>query len=51
MVVDPDGYSWMVGTHRAEPTLQDRSRSLLSSFPLASIRSLLPGSMGALIER
>src|SRR5438309_76280 len=23
MVVDPDGYSWMVGTHKAEPTSQE----------------------------
>jgi hypothetical protein len=24
MVVDPDGYAWMVGTHKAEPTAREK---------------------------
>jgi len=28
MVVDPDGYSWMVGTHKAEPTLQEMKKKM-----------------------
>jgi uncharacterized glyoxalase superfamily protein PhnB len=25
-VVDPEGYAWMVGTHKAEPTLQGNEK-------------------------
>jgi hypothetical protein len=25
-VVDPEGYAWMVGTHKAEPTLQEMKK-------------------------
>jgi len=28
MVVDPDGYGWMVGTHKAEPTTQEMKRRM-----------------------
>ena len=28
MVVDPDGYGWMVGTHKAEPTTQEMKRKM-----------------------
>jgi PhnB protein len=28
MVVDPDGYAWMVGTHKAEPTTQEMKRKM-----------------------
>ena len=27
-VVDPDGYSWMVGTHKAEPTAKEMKKSM-----------------------
>jgi PhnB protein len=28
MVVDPDGYGWMVGTHKAEPTSQEMKKKI-----------------------
>jgi PhnB protein len=28
MVVDPDGYAWMVGTHKAEPTTQEMKKKM-----------------------
>jgi PhnB protein len=28
MVVDPDGYGWMVGTHKAEPTTQELKKKM-----------------------
>jgi uncharacterized glyoxalase superfamily protein PhnB len=28
MVVDPDGYGWMVGTHEAEPTTQEMKKKM-----------------------
>jgi PhnB protein len=27
-VVDPDGYSWMVGTHKAEPTAKEMRKGM-----------------------
>jgi hypothetical protein len=27
-VVDPEGYAWMVGTHKAEPTLQEMKKKM-----------------------
>ena len=27
-VVDPDGYTWMVGTHKAEPTTQEMKKKM-----------------------
>src|SRR5947208_13369599 len=27
-VVDPDGYSWMVGTHKAEPTVKEMKKGM-----------------------
>jgi uncharacterized glyoxalase superfamily protein PhnB len=27
-VVDPDGYSWMVGTHKAEPTVKEMNAKM-----------------------
>ncbi len=27
-VVDPDGYTWMVGTHKAEPTAQEMKKAM-----------------------
>jgi PhnB protein len=27
-VVDPDGYTWMVGTHQAEPTTQEMKKKM-----------------------
>jgi hypothetical protein len=28
-IVDPDGYSWMVGTHKAEPTPKEMKEKML----------------------
>jgi PhnB protein len=28
-VVDPDGYTWMVGTHKAEPTAKEMKKAML----------------------
>jgi len=28
IVVDPDGYPWMVGTHIAEPTPQEMNKAM-----------------------
>ena len=28
MVVDPDGYGWMIGTHKAEPTTQEIKKKM-----------------------
>jgi PhnB protein len=27
-IVDPDGYTWMIGTHRAEPTAKEMKRGM-----------------------
>jgi PhnB protein len=27
-VVDPDGYSWMIGTHKAEPTVKEMKKKM-----------------------
>ncbi len=32
MVVDPDGYSWMVGTHKAEPTSQQMKKKMVEQM-------------------
>jgi PhnB protein len=31
-VVDPDGYSWMVGTHKAEPTSQEMKKKMMEQM-------------------
>jgi len=28
-IVDPDGYTWMVGTHKAEPTAKEMKEKML----------------------
>jgi PhnB protein len=28
-IVDPDGYIWMIGTHRAEPTAKEMKQGML----------------------
>ena len=28
-IVDPDGYSWMVGTHKSEPTVKEMKKGML----------------------
>ena len=28
-IVDPDGYTWMVGTHKAEPTVKEMKQKML----------------------
>src|ERR1700676_652679 len=32
-VVDPDGYSWMVGTHKAEPTVKEMKKLMKEQMP------------------
>ncbi len=32
MVVDPDGYGWMVGTHKAEPTTQEMKKKMAAQM-------------------
>jgi PhnB protein len=36
MVLDPDGYMWMVGTHRAEPTPREMRRKMMEQMPQQS---------------
>ena len=31
-VVDPEGYAWMVGTHKAEPTLQEMKKKMTAQM-------------------
>ena len=31
-VVDPDGYSWTVGTHKAEPTVKEMKKKMLEQM-------------------
>ena len=32
-VVDPDGYIWMVGTHKAEPTAKEMKKMMMAQMP------------------
>jgi PhnB protein len=32
-VVDPDGYIWMVGTHKAEPTAKEMKKKMMEQMP------------------
>jgi len=32
MVVDPDGYGWMVGTHKAEPSTKEMKKRMAEQF-------------------
>jgi uncharacterized glyoxalase superfamily protein PhnB len=32
-VVDPDGYIWMVGTHKAEPTAKEMKKKMIEQMP------------------
>ena len=32
-VVDPDGYIWMVGTHKAEPTAKEMKKMMVEQMP------------------
>ena len=32
VVVDPDGYTWMVGTHKAEPTAKEMKKKMLEQM-------------------
>jgi PhnB protein len=31
-VVDPDGYTWMIGTHKAEPSLKEMKKKMLEQI-------------------
>ena len=31
-IVDPDGYTWMVGTHKAEPTAKEMKEKMLEQM-------------------
>ena len=32
-IVDPDGYAWMIGTHKAEPTSKEMKEKMLEQMP------------------
>ena len=32
-IVDPDGYIWMVGTHKAEPTVKEMKKMMMEQMP------------------
>lgn len=32
MVVDPDGYAWMIGTHKAEPTMKEMKKKMMEQM-------------------
>ncbi|SRR6266404_1732749 len=32
-IVDPDGYTWMVGTHKAEPTVKEMKEKMREMMP------------------
>jgi hypothetical protein len=32
IIVDPDGYAWMVGTHKAEPTVKEMKAKMLEQM-------------------
>ena len=32
VVVDPDGYTWMVGTHKTEPTAKEMKEKMLEQM-------------------
>lgn len=31
-IVDPEGYSWMIGTHKAEPTMQQMKKQMIEQM-------------------
>ena len=31
-IVDPDGYTWMIGTHKAEPTAKEMKEKMLEQM-------------------
>jgi PhnB protein len=37
-VVDPDGYTWMVGTHKAEPTAKEMKKGMLEMMKMMKQR-------------
>ncbi len=38
-VVDPDGYSWMVGTHKAEPTVKEMNAKMKEQMRPQPVRT------------
>ena len=38
-VVDPDGYAWMVGTHKAEPTVSEMKKKMAEQMGQKSARA------------
>jgi PhnB protein len=38
-VVDPDGYTWMVGTHKAEPTAKEMKKKMMEQMPQQSAKA------------
>jgi uncharacterized glyoxalase superfamily protein PhnB len=36
-VVDPDGYIWMVGTHKAEPTAKEMKKKMMEQMPAPAV--------------
>ena len=41
-IVDPDGYAWMIGTHKAEPTMKEMKRKMMEQ-----VRQMQQQSTGA----
>jgi PhnB protein len=42
VVVDPDGYTWMVSTHKAEPSVKEMKKKMMEQMPQAQ-----PGAAAA----
>ena len=38
-IVDPDGYAWMIGTHKAEPTMKEMKRKMMEQVRLMQQQS------------
>ncbi len=46
-VVDPDGYTWMVGTHKAEPTPQEMKKAMNEMAKQMQAQAAAPGASGS----
>ena len=46
-LVDPDGYSWMVGTHKAEPTPQEMKKAMNEMAKQMQAQAAAPAASGS----
>ena len=46
-LVDPDGYSWMVGTHKAEPTPQEMKKAMNEMAKKMQAQAAAPAASGS----